>query len=270
MNPLLSIDPTVLIKIQDKLDAIELKFGVDILYACESGSRGWGFHSPNSDYDVRFIYVHKPEWYFRISTTRDTIDQHDIKIIDELDFEGWDLRKVVSLINKGNATLIEWLNSPIVYRYDQTFVSDVGNVITETFKPERSFYHYLHMARGCYKECGVGETVSVKIYLYTLRTVFAALWVDHGLGPAPMSFADLINGVLEIDNNLKYLKPDIDKLLLLKMSTNESGFINRNPVFEDFFTDVIGRLGGVKMGSTPDDKIFMLDNLISKHILSAR
>lgn len=97
----------------DHVSNIEAERGVRVLYACESGSRGWGFASPDSDYDVRFIYVHPLPWYLRVSAQRDVIE---VPISDELDINGWELRKALGLLKKGNATLIEWLDSPVVYR----------------------------------------------------------------------------------------------------------------------------------------------------------
>ena len=98
------ITPGVRSDIQVRLSAIEAEHGVRVLYACESGSRGWGFASPDSDYDVRFIYVHPLPWYLRVSAQRDVIE---VPISDELDINGWELRKALSLLKKGNATLIE-------------------------------------------------------------------------------------------------------------------------------------------------------------------
>jgi predicted nucleotidyltransferase len=98
------IDPGIRIDIQARLAGIETEYGVRVLYACESGSRGWGFASPDSDYDVRFIYVHSLQWYLQVSAQRDVIE---IPISDELDINGWELRKALGLLKKGNATLIE-------------------------------------------------------------------------------------------------------------------------------------------------------------------
>lgn len=101
---------------------IEAEFNVRVLYACESGSRGWGFASPDSDYDVRFIYVHPLPWYLKVSVQRDVIE---VPISDELDINGWELRKALGLLKKGNATLIEWLDSPVVYRADGDFLQTI-------------------------------------------------------------------------------------------------------------------------------------------------
>ena len=94
-----------------QIQGIESTHDVTVLYACESGSRGWGFASPDSDYDVRFIYVHRLPWYFQVSPGRDVIE---VPISGDLDINGWELRKALGLIKKGNATLIEWLDSPVV------------------------------------------------------------------------------------------------------------------------------------------------------------
>lgn len=100
-------------EIQQKLLEIEKKETVKILHAVESGSRAWGFASPDSDYDVRFIYIRRKEDYLRLNESKDVIDWQ----LDEvLDINGWDLKKVLKQFYRGNATLFEWSNSPIVYK----------------------------------------------------------------------------------------------------------------------------------------------------------
>src|SRR5437879_13444130 len=98
-------------QISDELLAIEERERVRILYACESGSRAWGFPSADSDYDVRFIYVHRPEWYLSVFEKRDVIER---PLKDCLDLSGWDIKKALQLLRKSNAPLLEWLGSPIV------------------------------------------------------------------------------------------------------------------------------------------------------------
>lgn len=99
--------------INEELDKIERKEGVRILHAVESGSRAWGFASPDSDYDVRFVYVRPKEDYLRLDEPKDVIEWQ----LDEvLDINGWDLKKALRQFAKGNVTLFEWSESPIVYR----------------------------------------------------------------------------------------------------------------------------------------------------------
>ena len=88
--------------IQKKLDDIEKAENVTILHAIESGSRAWGFESPDSDYDVRFIYVRNKEHYLGIDKTEDFIDWE----LDEvLDINGWDITKALRLAYKSNGTI---------------------------------------------------------------------------------------------------------------------------------------------------------------------
>ncbi|MEM6906851.1 MAG: nucleotidyltransferase domain-containing protein, partial [Pseudomonadota bacterium] len=97
-------------EIMAKLTGIERDFGVRILFAIESGSRAWGFPSPDSDYDVRFVYVHPTDWYLSLTPGRDVIE---LPIRDDLDIGGWDLRKALNLLLKPNPVMLEWLSSPI-------------------------------------------------------------------------------------------------------------------------------------------------------------
>jgi predicted nucleotidyltransferase len=121
MTPILSDHPVsdaMRATILDCLRGVEAEHGVHILYACESGSRGWGFASPDSDYDVRFVYVHRLDWYLTVDPGRDVIEK---PISGELDVSGWDLRKALKLLHGSNPVLHEWLRSPIVYRQDETW-----------------------------------------------------------------------------------------------------------------------------------------------------
>lgn len=100
-------------EIEEQLSEIEEKEHVTVLYAVESGSRAWGVESPDSDYDVRFIYVRQEKDYLSIREKRDVIEWQ----LDEvLDINGWDLKKTLLQFHKGNATLFEWANSPVVYK----------------------------------------------------------------------------------------------------------------------------------------------------------
>jgi len=113
------IEPAMRAQIMDALRDIEAKNDVSVLFACESGSRGWGFASPDSDYDVRFIYVNRLPWYLTVQPRRDVIE---VPISGDLDINGWDLRKALGLMRESNPTLLEWLRSPIVYRDERVSI----------------------------------------------------------------------------------------------------------------------------------------------------
>src|SRR6201990_2789542 len=105
-------------RVRDALAQVEAERHVRVLYACESGSRAWGFASRDSDYDVRFLYVHEPDWYLSVQDRRDVIEE---PLSDELDVSGWELRKALRLLRKSNPPLLEWLKSPFVYGCDPAF-----------------------------------------------------------------------------------------------------------------------------------------------------
>ena len=121
--------------------------------ACESGSRAWGFPSKDSDYDVRFIYVHNPNWYLSIDHKRDVIeiparDPISIPIDPLIDLSGWEITKALRLFRKSNPPLLEWLKSSIVYYQSYSTIDKIRELDKNIFSPTSCLYHYLHMAKG--------------------------------------------------------------------------------------------------------------------------
>jgi predicted nucleotidyltransferase len=108
--------------ILQKLTELEQSENIKILYACESGSRAWGFASPDSDFDVRFIYARNVNHYLSIADMPDVVG---LPVDEVLDIGGWDLKKALKLFLKSNGPLYEWLQSPIVYRQDNTFADEM-------------------------------------------------------------------------------------------------------------------------------------------------
>ncbi len=182
-------------RIRDALAQVEAERNVRVLFACESGSRAWGFASRDSDYDVRFLYVHRRDWYLSVEDRRDVIEQ---PLADELDVSGWELRKALRLLRKSNPPLLEWLKSPLVYRQDAVFAAEFGALAEEFYSPRRCFAHYLHMAFGNWRKYLAGrEQVSLKKYLYVFRPLLACRWIERQRGQVPMLFAQLVECVLE-------------------------------------------------------------------------
>lgn len=222
-------------RIEEMLARVEAEHGVRILYACESGSRGWGFDSADSDWDVRFIYCHPRDWYLSIEEERDVIE---LPIDDLLDMNGWDLRKSLRLMKKSNPVLLEWLSSPIVYREDAGIMAGVRSLAHDFYQPAACLHHYLHMAQGNFREYLQGETVWLKKYFYVLRPVLACLWIERGLGNVPMAFDELVAGVVEDSE----LKRHIAELAALKRSGAEMDNGLRIPVIHLFLEREIARL----------------------------
>ena len=204
--------------IVSKLHEIEQMEKVRILLAVESGSRAWGFASPDSDYDVRFIYIRDKEDYLRLNTMRDVIE---LPVDEVLDINGWDLQKTLRLLYKSNSTLFEWFSSPIVYM-ESDFADLFRRVMNDYFSPKRSLYHYISMAEGNYREYLKGGMVKAKKYFYVLRPVLACRWVLEKQTPPPMLFSELMKEELP-----EVLMSDINRLLELKMKSPEIKMIPR-------------------------------------------
>lgn len=250
-------------EIAARLSAIETEHGVCILYACESGSRAWGFASPDSDWDVRFLYIHPLDWYLSVGEHRDVIEQ---PIVDDLDINGWELRKALRLMRKGNPVLLEWLNSPIRYRVDDEFLADILALADAHYSPTACFHHYLHMARGNWREYLHGPEVRLKKYLYVLRPVLACRWIETGRGIAPVEFTRLLETMVTDTA----LRAAIDRLLALKRVSGEIGMGPAIPEIDAFLASEMPRLaevartlpGRADVGSTG------MDELLRKTILA--
>lgn len=159
--------------IQEKLHEIEKRENCRILLAVESGSRAWGFASPDSDYDVRFIYVRDRESYLKLNRPRDVIE---LPINDVLDINGWDVEKALKLLHKSNPTVFEWFSSPIVYQTTD-FTEAFKPVMRRYFSSKSGLWHYLQMAEGNYREYLRGDMVKAKKYFYVLRPILACRWI---------------------------------------------------------------------------------------------
>ena len=212
-------------KIQAQLRRIEEEENIKILLAVESGSRAWGFASPDSDYDVRFIYIRRKEDYLRLDPVRDVIE---LPIDDVLDINGWDLQKALRLLYKSNPTLFEWFSSPIVYR-ETEFADRFRNLMIHYFSPKRTVYHYLSMAEGNYREYLKGDIVRAKKYFYVLRPVLACRWILDRRTPPPMLFSELMKAELPAE-----LIGAVDQLLELKMNSPEMKFIPKITVLNEY------------------------------------
>jgi predicted nucleotidyltransferase/uncharacterized protein YndB with AHSA1/START domain len=177
--------------IERRLAGIERDFGVEIFYACESGSRAWDFASPDSDYDVRFLYRHSLDWYLSLSEQRDVIET---PIEGVYDVNGWELRKALQLALKGNPVLLEWLSSPIRY-LERPLAPGFRDVAFSVFDPVKAYRHYLSMARGQRRTHLMGETVRLKKYFYAVRPLLASQYLLAHRSIVPMRFLDLVDAV---------------------------------------------------------------------------
>ncbi|WP_127959826.1 nucleotidyltransferase domain-containing protein [Serratia microhaemolytica] len=216
-------------KVQHVLREIEQQRNVRVLYACESGSRAWGFASPDSDYDVRFLYVHPPEWYLTVESQRDVIE---LPIDDQLDVSGWELRKALGLYKQANPTLAEWLHSPVIYREMDETVLWLQQHLAHWFSPLRARWHYFSMARKNFLGYLQSEQVRLKKYFYVLRPLLAVRWIEAGKGIPPIEFATLLTAMVQD----RALLAEIEQLLTFKQQAGEAEYGSRRELIHAFIT----------------------------------
>ena len=246
--------------ILERLAAIEREHGVGIVYACESGSRAWGFASPDSDYDVRFVYVRALDWYlsFDVERQRDVIE---CPIVDELDCNGWDIRKALHLFTRTNGALLEWLHSPIGYVERGHFAESLRRLAPRCFNATALCYHYHHMARNNARGYLFTDEVRLKKYFYVLRPLLAILYLERGLGIPPVRFDVLVDAVAP-----RGIRPRIAELLERKRQTSELGRGTPIPEIDSFIRSELERHGDAFSGQDRPDP---LDKEELRHRLNA-
>jgi uncharacterized protein len=176
-------------RVLQELSRIEREQNVRVLLAVESGSRAWGFASPDSDYDVRFIYAHGRDWYLSVFEGRDFIEE---MLPERLDISGWDLRKTLRLFSKCNLALNEWLGSPITYSEVPDFRRQLTELIPRCFNPIGAIHHYRSMAARALIENLDGDRIRIKKLFYILRPLLACRWIEHTSGQPPTEFEKLM------------------------------------------------------------------------------
>jgi len=209
-----------------KLYELQEKEDVMVLHAVESGSRAWGFASPDSDYDVRFIYIRKTSDYLRLEKTRDVIEW---ELNDVYDINGWDAQKMLRLLYKSNPTVFEWFHSPIVYMSEKSAVEKILPEIDSFFSCKAGIYHYLSTAKVNHRAYFKGEEVKLKKYFYVIRPLLACRWIIEKGTPPPMLFSELLNTVAE-----REIVPVIEELVRIKVETPEKAYGNRIPELDRY------------------------------------
>ena len=212
-------DPAVVAAIDARLQAIVEREPVDVLLAVESGSRAWGFPSPDSDYDCRFIYVRRRDDYLALFPPRDVIE---CPVDAVLDVNGWDLAKALRLLLKGNAVVIEWLTSPFAYSGSARFRAEATELARQAAVPAAIARHYLHLGeRQRRTYFADARAVPLKKMFYALRPAVALRWLrlHPGEAVAPMHFQTLVASS-DLPAEVTAI---VDDLLVRKSVTRELG-----------------------------------------------
>ena len=215
----------------EKLRELEQQQHIKILYACESGSRAWGFASPDSDFEVRFIYARKAEEYLSIAEVRDVIE---MPINEVLDIGGWDIKKALKLFLKSNSPLYEWLQSPIVYFQDDGFASELQTLMPKYFSLRAGASHYLSMTINTFQNDLQSDEVKLKKYFYAIRPILACKWIVEKLECPPIKFGILRTLITEND-----VQNAIDDLMERKSQSAEKAFISPVTIIDKWLIQAI-------------------------------
>ena len=214
--------------INEKLNEIEKDKGIKLLFAIESGSRGWGFSSTDSDFDVRFVYVKPKKHYLYINEQSDFLD---FPINNELDINGWDLKKFFKLLYASNATTFEWMQSPVIYQKEENFFKTIEELLPNYFCQQTLVHHYLGLV---HKKMEVlnEENLRLKDLFYIYRSLLAARFAINYNQFPPMKFSKLMNLVSD-----KSLVDETNRLLNLKKNVGEKYVEKINQELIDYLKD---------------------------------
>ncbi|MCI5046240.1 MAG: nucleotidyltransferase domain-containing protein [Aquisalinus sp.] len=223
------IEPEVHKHIMAELASIEHSHDVRILFAVESGSRAWGFPSPDSDYDVRFVYARPVDWYLTIEPGRDVIE---LPIEGDMDINGWDVKKALGLLIKPNPVLLEWLSSPVRYLWNSDDCELLKSFSEKVTHGPACLNHYLSLGSRQWNVYVEGKAqVNLKKYFYIVRPAMAIRWLRMNPDQIPpMNFSSLKEGInLNAD-----LTAMLDRMLEQKSRSKELGEAPRIDLVDQF------------------------------------
>ena len=239
------IEDNIKKEILGRIKQAEAEHNVRALYVVESGSRAWGFAAQNSDYDVRFIYAHPKNWYLSVDLEQKRA-VIEYPITDQIDLNGWDLRKALQLFAKSNPAFIEWLQSPVIYLEHGAFAAEARALIKAIYAMERGIYHYRNMARTNYRGYLKDQIVPLKKYFYALRPLLAIRWIERYRKPAPVEFGKL-KPLIPAGSNLDI---EISKLLARRRDSREQELTPAVPELNTFIETELARLKNMPVPKT--------------------
>ena len=215
-----------------RLHKMEEDNGVRVVFAIESGSRAWGFPSPDSDYDARFVYVRPAKDYLTLTPIRDVIE---LPIEGDYDINGWDIKKALNLLLKSNPVLLEWLSSPIRYMWNDETCNKLLEFSKRLIHGPACAHHYFNLGENLWRRhVESADETKLKRYFYILRPAMALRWVRlHPNAIPPMNFQELMAGV-DLPHDLT---EELRALLRAKAETNELGIGPRNPRLDSFIVE---------------------------------
>ncbi|MEZ3117809.1 DNA polymerase beta superfamily protein [Halobaculum sp. MBLA0147] len=185
------------------LGAIEHEHDLQIIGAWNTGSRAWGLSHPDSDHDIAFIYAQPLSHYQTMSnytaslqgdgTELDSFDSTRRVAQEDIDFEGWDIKRFLELLADSNATAMEALNSPISYS-THPILDDIRAYVNDHFEVISLYDHYRSFAKTHYYEyLADSDRPTVDKNLYTVRACLLGLYILETHEYPPLNFNDFLD-----------------------------------------------------------------------------
>ena len=218
--------------IRNIINEIAQKKNIQILYACETGSRAWGFPSPDSDFDIRFIYMHERDWYLSLSHKKDTIEHMD----GDLDITGWDLKKGLTLLKKSNAALIERFQSPIEYYAVSGFKDEYKKLVESYHSPIAVFFHHYSLAKKFWEEIEGKDEFKLKSFFYLVRSLLSCNWILQDKNVLPMHIEGLMQYAEEA------VKDKLRELINLKAGVKEKYLHRKDAMLNEWILEKLSHL----------------------------
>jgi predicted nucleotidyltransferase len=179
-----------------RLSRFEKENNVEIILAVESGSRGWGFASTDSDYDVRFVYKHPIERYLDLNKPQDC----HTWIEGECDYEGFDIYKFYDLLGKSNMNIIDWVQQDVIYIDRIKYKETLKMLIKEGFNRRTYAAHNFGLAQKNYSKYFASpspDEPTIKRFVYCIRALLSAQYCMFMNELAPIKFDDLLVEMLK-------------------------------------------------------------------------
>ena len=233
--------PAILAHLED----IERQYDVRVLLAIESGSRARGLFSDESDWDVRFVYVNKLDWYLNVNEGRDVIEE---MFDDNIDMVGWELRKTLRLFQKSNPSLMEWLHSPVIYRADENFLSRMRKLEPVYFNPIKTMYHYESLYIKHDKRYLQDSANPLKRFLHYLRGILSCRWLEEHKTMPPVLFSELVQATVDDDS----IRQKINEMIALKRQSKGNDNLEVGAVVVEYARHLAGHFEQTISDFRPD------------------
>lgn len=234
--------------------------GVRVLFAAESGSRAWGFASPDSDWDVRAIYVHPRDWYLRI--VEKPADTFEAMRPGDLDISAWELRKALRLFAKGNVPLFEWLGSPLVYLDRDGFGDRLRALLPRFFDPRGAAWHHLAMQRSALDDLAPDGSIRIKKLCYALRSALSVRWIVTRASMPPVPFPELFAAS---DLN-PAMRDAVDAVLVAKCEASERDCIALPSVLSAVFAENESIVPAAAFPRRDNSNVAVLDDVLQSSL----